>query len=282
MFRGFDRPALPHGGDSAFTIAAADGRGLPVEGRAQAMDWGGAAATGLLLRKADRAGAHDVHADADEAADGSAGDLAEMLALAVNSEPSSSTRSAASRRSIRLPKNSPAMPRRTLRARAFSCSWRRRASRRRPPGSRPSATPPTGRAPRPRFRWSGAAGQRGAGPCADPCARRPPRRAAFLRALPRHAARTRNGAQARRGARRGHRRQRGQDRAPRQGQPRDPHAAQRHPRFCRGDHGRAVRTGRQRRYQRLSKDIHNSGKHVISLVNDLLDLSQDRIRQDRT
>ena len=30
---------LPHGGDSAFTIAAADGRGLPFEGRAQAIDW---------------------------------------------------------------------------------------------------------------------------------------------------------------------------------------------------------------------------------------------------
>ena len=88
MFPGDGRPA-PQGRDSAFAIVAADGSALQVEGRAQAIEWGGAPATCLMLRKADGARAADAlprasEAKADVAADGVAGDLSEMLALAAD------------------------------------------------------------------------------------------------------------------------------------------------------------------------------------------------------
>ncbi len=88
MFPAYGRPA-PRGHDSAFAIVAADGSALQVEGRAQAIDWDGAPATLLMLRKAEglRAGdpgASGSETQADAAADGVAGDLSEMLALAAD------------------------------------------------------------------------------------------------------------------------------------------------------------------------------------------------------
>ena len=38
--------------------------------------------------------------------------------------------------------------------------------------------------------------------------------------------------------------------------------------------GRALRTAGNERYRQYLKDIHNSGEHLISLLNDLLDLSK--------
>ncbi|HXZ17733.1 MAG TPA: histidine kinase dimerization/phospho-acceptor domain-containing protein [Roseiarcus sp.] len=55
MFRGDDRPTLPDADDSAFSIYAADGRARAVEGRAQVIVWDGAPATLMMLRPAKRA-----------------------------------------------------------------------------------------------------------------------------------------------------------------------------------------------------------------------------------
>jgi PAS domain S-box-containing protein len=85
MFRGDDRPTLPAAADGAFSIFTAEGQPLAVEGRAQAIVWDGAPATLLMLRPAKtsaRAERHDV--EGETKAGGVANDLAEMLALAAD------------------------------------------------------------------------------------------------------------------------------------------------------------------------------------------------------
>ena len=62
---------------------------------------------------------------------------------------------------------------------------------------------------------------------------------------------------------------------PRQDQPRDPHAAQRHHRLLRGDDGGAVRPDRQRALPRISARTSTPrASTCVSLINDLLDLSK--------
>ena len=86
MFRGDDRPTLPDADDGAFSIFTAEGRALAVEGRAQAIIWDGAPATLIMLRPATPAArsGDQCGREGDTRADGLANDLAEMLALAAD------------------------------------------------------------------------------------------------------------------------------------------------------------------------------------------------------
>ena len=98
---------------------------------------------------------------------------------------------------------------------------------------------------RPRRRFASAG--------ADAGADRPERGPALLRARARSHPRARGRAAARRRARRRRGRERRQDRLSRPGQPRNPHAAARHPRLRRSDDGGALRPDRQRALQGLSQ-----------------------------
>ncbi len=85
MFRGDDRPTLPDADDGAFSIFTAGGQPLAVEGRAQAIVWDGAPATLIMLRPAKaaaRAPARLVEGETEGG--GVASDFAEMLALAAD------------------------------------------------------------------------------------------------------------------------------------------------------------------------------------------------------
>ncbi len=83
MFRGDDRPALPHADDGAFSIFTVGGQPLAVEGRAQAIVWDGAPATLIMLRPAARL-TDRRDAQGETSAGGVDSDLAEMLALAAD------------------------------------------------------------------------------------------------------------------------------------------------------------------------------------------------------
>jgi len=82
MFQGGVRPALPDADDGLFSIFTANGEALAVEGRAQAIVWDGAPATLIMLRPA--AGAGRAAARAGGEPEAVANDLAEMLALATD------------------------------------------------------------------------------------------------------------------------------------------------------------------------------------------------------
>ena len=85
MFRGDGRPTLPDSDDGAFSIFTAAGEALAVEGRAQAIVWDGAPATLMMLRPPRPARHGDVRSvDAETEANAFADDLAEMLALATD------------------------------------------------------------------------------------------------------------------------------------------------------------------------------------------------------
>ena len=92
----------------------------------------------------------------------------------------------------------------------------------------------------------------------------PHRRRPRLRDIPRHhqpqAERGRAAQRQARDAARGI----GQGGIPRQGQPRNPHAAQCHDRLCRSDHGRALRPDRQRALPRIYQG-HPRRRHASGL-----------------
>ena len=80
MFQGDDRPTLPDADDGAFSIFTASGEPLAVEGRAQAIVWDGAPATLIMLRPARATGERRGETENY----GLANDFAEMLALAAD------------------------------------------------------------------------------------------------------------------------------------------------------------------------------------------------------
>ncbi len=65
-----------------------------------------------------------------------------------------------------------------------------------------------------------------------------------------------------------------QDGIPGPGQPRDPHAAQRHHRVFRHDGERAFRPHRPSALYRICRRHRPVGRHVLDIVNDLLDISK--------
>ncbi len=86
MFRGDGRPTLPDTDDGAFSIFTGQGEALAVEGRAQAIVWDGAPATLMMLRPARLAGHGGARpgGDGETEAGGFDDDLVEMLALATD------------------------------------------------------------------------------------------------------------------------------------------------------------------------------------------------------
>jgi PAS domain S-box-containing protein len=86
MFRGDDRPTLSNTDDGAFSIFTAEGQPLAVEGCAQAIVWDGAPATLIILRRAKAARAPDGRrgVESERGGDGGGSDLPEMLALATD------------------------------------------------------------------------------------------------------------------------------------------------------------------------------------------------------
>jgi PAS domain S-box-containing protein len=84
MFPGDDRPSLSDA-DGAFSIVGAEGRALAVEGRAQAIAWDGGPATLIMLRAARPSALSDERRFAEGEAKGvAAAELREMLALATD------------------------------------------------------------------------------------------------------------------------------------------------------------------------------------------------------
>ena len=85
MFRGDGQPLLSEADDGAFSVFAADGHAVPVEGRAQAIAWDGAPATLIMLRPAKPTHSDRPRPAKGEAkADSAASEFAEMLALATD------------------------------------------------------------------------------------------------------------------------------------------------------------------------------------------------------
>ena len=84
MFRGDARPALSETDDGAFSVFKADGQPLAAEGRAQAIVWDGAPATLIMLRAAESASQAAETGDGVRASGASADELAEMLDLATD------------------------------------------------------------------------------------------------------------------------------------------------------------------------------------------------------
>ncbi|MGO9423039.1 histidine kinase dimerization/phospho-acceptor domain-containing protein [Roseiarcus sp.] len=83
MFRSDARPTLSETDDGAFSIFTIQGQALAVEGRAQAIVWDGAPATLIMLRAAKPASRSDErHGDVSEAS--VADDLVQMLDLATD------------------------------------------------------------------------------------------------------------------------------------------------------------------------------------------------------
>ena len=66
----------------------------------------------------------------------------------------------------------------------------------------------------------------------------------------------------------------GQERLPREHEPRTAHAAQRHHRLQRDDPGGSARTSGQKALVPDLQKIHGAGKHLLGLINDILDLSK--------
>jgi PAS domain S-box-containing protein len=86
MFPGDDRPSLSDA-DGAFSIVAAEGRVLAVEGRAQAIAWDGGPATLIMLLRTASPSAHSDDRrflEGEAKAGAAAAELREMLALATD------------------------------------------------------------------------------------------------------------------------------------------------------------------------------------------------------
>jgi len=80
MFRGGGPNGFPQGESAAFAVVRADGRPLAVDGRAQAIAWDGAPATLIALRRARDRNEHDGAAGPQaEARNGSSAELQAML-----------------------------------------------------------------------------------------------------------------------------------------------------------------------------------------------------------